>query len=144
MTPALVWGWRVAPQPPAPHAAVAWGGVAARLLDRLAHLDSPQAHTLSGCAGADVVVLLGDADHLPWVDGLQYAAPSADAPALWLPTLRHPDLPHDLMARALSSHHRRAPLLLWPDPDRVVPLDRPSPVSGAWVAHARRVLGAAA
>jgi len=35
-----------------------------------------------------------------------------------------PDVPADLLARSLQRLHPREPMLLWPDPAAVVPLDR--------------------
>lgn len=138
------WQWEPAPHGLVPQAAVAWGVDAPRLVDCLARMDGDRTRRLTGCCGASVVVVMGPVDDLPWFDGVQYAAPSAAAPALWLPTLRHPALPHELLGRALASHHRgREPLLLWPSPDRVVPLDRQAPVGAAWLQHAGQALAQA-
>ena len=120
-------------------AAVAWGDAAGRLhalLVRESARDPAAAPgRWSASASRDVLVVLGEPAALPWVDGVAYAAPCADAPALWLPTLWEPDLPGDLVARALHRLHGRQPLLLWRQPAAVVPLDRLLPVTAALLAR---------
>lgn len=137
------WPWRMRREPAAPAAAVAWGDVAARLHAHLnARLDAHQhegpgapAAACTATAGSNVLVVLGEAAALPWVDGVAYAAPCAHAPGLWLPTLWEPDLPADLLARALQRLHGRQPLLLWREPPAVVPLDRQLPLTPALLAR---------
>jgi hypothetical protein len=76
-------------------------------------------------------VVTGAAHDLPWVPGVAYATRSSEAPTLWRPTWLRPDVPLDLLARALHRLHAREPVLLWPDPAAVVPLDHDLPVSAA-------------
>jgi len=106
---------------------VAWGDVAPRLGARVAGLPAASQARLQATAGRDVLVLFGAEADLPWVDGVAYAAPRREAPGLWLPTLWEPDVPLDLLERALAAAHRRTPLLLWPRPSVAVPLDRQRP-----------------
>lgn len=127
--PALDWGWRKQDDPPQPRAAVAWRDGARQLHARLVRLDAARQSRLSIAAAADVLVVLGDAADLPWVDGVSYAAPCAQAAGLWLPTLQRPEVAPDLLMRALQRQHARQPLLLWPEPAAVIPLDRQLPVS---------------
>lgn len=131
------WQWRARSGGPA-SAAVAWGDAAARLHALLvresAHDAAAAPRRWSASAGRDVLVVLGEPASLPWVDGVAYATPCADAAALWLPTLWEPDLPGDLVARALQRLHGRQPLLLWRQPPAVVPLDRLLPVTPALLA----------
>ena len=130
------WG---GPAPAEAAAAVAWGDAAARLhalLVRESARDAAAAsHRWSASASRDVLMVLGEPATLPWVDGVAYAAPCADAPALWLPTLWEPDLPGDLVERALHRLHGRQPLLLWRQPLAVVPLDRLLPATPALLAR---------
>ena len=133
---AIDWRWRARGDAPEPRAAVAWGESAAqRLHARIAQLPEDAQAALSLTATRDVLVAVGDASALPWVDGVAYASPCADAPALWLPTLAEPDVPVDLLARALVAQHGREPLLLWPQPAAVVPLDRQLPASPGLLAR---------
>lgn len=125
------WHWRRRDAPVAPQAVVAWGPVTVRLLRRLASLAAERQARLLATASRDVLVVSGPVDELPWVDGAAYACPCPEAPLLWLPTLWQPDAPSDLLAAALQGHCQRQPLLLWPDPAALVPLDRQLPVSAA-------------
>ena len=133
------WQWRARTAPVAAMAAVAWGDAAARLHAQLSrqysHIVGLVPGRWSATASRDVLVLQGEPASLPWVDGVAYAAPCDCAPALWLPTLWEPDLPGDLVARALHRLHGRQPLLLWREPLAVVPLDRLLPVTPALLAR---------
>jgi hypothetical protein len=142
------WPWRARREPGPPTAALAWGAAAGRLHARLAEEVAgppgaghrraphegrdglaPDRGALAATGGHQFLVVLGEAAALPWVEGVAYAAPCAQEPALWLPMLWEPELPADLVARALQRRHGRQPLLLWHEPLAVVPLDRQLPVT---------------
>jgi len=125
------WRWRRRAEPAAPRAVVAWGDAAARLHARLAGMPPERQARLLGTASRDVFIVSGETVDLPWVDGAGYAAPCAEAPGLWLPTLWQPDVACDLLALALHKRHARQPVLLWPAPCALVPLDRQLPLSAA-------------
>lgn len=127
--PALAWAWRERAVAQPPRAAVAWDAVARRLHQRLQQLPSAQAGRLQATANARVLVVLGAESDLPWVEGVQYAAHHEQAPALWLPTRYEPEVAIDLLARALLDKEARCPLLLWPEPAALIPLDRQLPVT---------------
>lgn len=132
----LEWRWRPRADPLPAQAAVAWGPVARVLHARLRQLAPEQQGALSAMAGRDLLVVTGEADALPWADGVAYAGPADQAPGLWLPTVEEPDLPVDLIARSLQREHpKRQPLLLWPRPAFVLPLDRLLPLSAALLAR---------
>lgn len=90
-------------------------------------------------AHADMLILTGPSDALPWVDGARYIAPRADAPALWLPTHARPDVPLDVLAIALARKlppaQAQSSMLLWPDPAQLVPLHRALAASEAVLAR---------
>lgn len=119
------WAWRAIVEARAPQAAIGYGRVARRLLDRLSGLSSERRERLSATAATDWLIVLGPTDALPWTDGVRYAAPHPQAPALWLPTHAEPEVSIDLVWQVLEQRHARAPLLLWPEPAVVLPLDRP-------------------
>ena len=137
------WRWQRRLEPASPRAVVAWGAAAPRLLARLLDLPAEHQARLSATASGDVIVAAGEAADLPWTDGVAYAAPCADAPGLWLPTLWQPDVPCDLLAKALQQRHANQPLLLWNVPSALVPLHRLLPMSAAHLerieAHWQRV-----
>lgn len=125
------WDWHPQMAPASPHALIAWGAVARRLHVRLRMLDADLLARLSATASAELLIVAGATADLPWIDGGAYAAPCDEAPGLWLPTLQRPTAPLDLLAAALAARHQRQPLLLWPEPAAVVPLDRLLPLSPA-------------
>ncbi|WP_242168153.1 MULTISPECIES: hypothetical protein [unclassified Pseudomonas] len=130
------WTWRPRQVPADPQAAVAWGDAARRLHARLRLLADAQAARLHATASGDVLVVTGASADLPWVDGVAYAAVHPDAPGLWLPTSWEPTAPVDVLGQTLSARFKRSPLLLWREPQAVVPLDRLLPVT---VEHLQRI-----
>ena len=122
--------------PAEPQAAVGWGDAARRLLARLLLLADEQAARLHATANGDVLVVTGAVADLPWVDGVEYAAVHPGAPGVWLPTSWEPTVPVDLLGQTLSARFKRSPLLLWREPQVVVPLDRLLPVT---VEHLQRI-----
>ncbi len=98
----IAWRPRSAPLEPVGMAA---RGEAARALARrlLARSDEDLAR-LTGVAGQDLILLLGNAGDgalLPWVDGAIYLGRDPRAPSLLLPTNREPTVPLPLLERAL-------------------------------------------
>ena len=114
----IAWRPRSAPLEPVGMAA---RGEAARALARrlLARSDEDLAR-LTGVAGQDLILLLGDAALLPWVEGAAYLGRDARAPSLLLPTNREPTVPLPLVERALIARagHSKAepPLAVLLDP----------------------------
>ena len=93
----------------------------------------------SGVAGPGVLVLLGDTESLPWVDGVVYLGRDAAAPSLLLPCTLAPDVAPSLLERALVARaHVGTPLAVVPRSAHVVPVGAARPVSrvtlGAWLA----------
>lgn len=129
MTPGLNWDWRPRSEPLSAQAAVAWGEVARQLHARLQGLPAQQAARLQLTANAQVLLVLGAEADLPWVEGIQYAAPDPVAPQLWLPTHWQPEVSAELLAQALRSRSTASPLLLWHQPRALVPLHRQLPLS---------------
>ena len=109
-------GARVA-APPLEPVAVAATGAAARSLARrlLAREHTALAH-LQGVCGDGVLVLLGEAQHLPWSDGAVYLGRDPEAPLLLLPTVLVPDVPLSWLERKLCAEFPEVepPLALLP------------------------------
>lgn len=133
--PGLSWNWQPRAEPVVARAAVAWGNVARRLHARLQQLPAPQAARLQATANAQVLLVLGEEADLPWIEGLQYAAPDPEAPQLWLPTHYQPDVSPALLAQALLARCSSTPLLLWHQPKALIPLHRQLPVSAQHLAR---------
>jgi hypothetical protein len=113
--------WRPRPVPLEP-VGVAARGEAVRIMARrlLARTDEALGR-LSGVAGRDLFILLGDAALLPWVEGAAYLGRDAQAPSLLLPTNREPTIPLPLLERALLTRAER----LKAEPPLAVLLDPP-------------------
>lgn len=105
-----------------PEAAVAWGITRHLLLNRLLQLADTELQQLRVVISQHCWIILGEETRLPWVSGLQYAAPSTQAPELWLPTQLVPGICPSLLLANLKSRHQLSPLLLWPEPQRIIPL----------------------
>lgn len=84
-----------------PTAVAGFGDVAKDLARKLLTLDDTKWPSLKGVATSHVIVLLGEAVSLPWVDGVGYLGSDERAPHLLLPTNREPNVPLDLLQQAL-------------------------------------------
>lgn len=105
---AVTWVEREPPLRPVAAAAV--GDAARHLLMLLAQRPL---EGLSGVVSHEpfAVVILAEADSLPWVDGVVYLGRDPIASGVLLPTTRRPDVPGDLFARAVLA---RVPMQGWP------------------------------
>lgn len=130
----MSWSWVDESEPPVPQGVVGTGDVARHLL---AAVESGPHEGLSATAHQDILVLTGTPERLPWVDGVQYIAPRADAASLWLPTAQRPAVALDLLEHAIQRRHPLAPLLLLRAPAQLVPLTRLLPVSAALILQIR-------
>lgn len=131
------WHWRAEGAPPAPQGAIGIGAASRRLLDAVERLRPHARETLALTANDDSLIVAGAAESLPWCEGVVYLAPRAEATTLWLPTHERPDLPLDLLARAIARRHGPAPLAMLRAPRRLLPLQRALPASDALLARIR-------
>jgi len=142
------------PSSPAPHLVPSWspralplpalavagvGPVALALARRALAVDGAALARWSGVAGPGVLVLLGEAESLPWVDGVLYLGRDAAAPSLLLPCTLAPDVAPALLDRALVARAQvGTPLAVLPRSGHLVPVGAARPVSretlGAWLA----------
>ena len=103
--------WRVRDEPLEPCAAAAHGDAAFALAARLLDCDDERLAALRGVAGASLLVVLGDASALPWIDGVEYLGRDASAPSLLLPATRTPSMAVQLFERAvLARSGKPAPI----------------------------------
>jgi MoxR-vWA-beta-propeller ternary system domain bpX5 len=84
-----------------PAAVSASGTVAKDLARKLLALDQTKWESWKGVVTFDTIILLGEAESLPWVDGVSYLGSDERAPHLLLPTNRDPNVPLDLLQQAL-------------------------------------------
>lgn len=113
--------WRPRSAPLEPVAMAARGEAARALAKRLLARSDEDLARLTGVAGQDLILLLGDAVLLPWVEGAAYLGRDARAPSLLLPTNREPTVPLPLVERALVARAGRQKA----DPPLAVLLDPP-------------------
>nr|WP_302664113.1 hypothetical protein [Lysobacter enzymogenes] len=71
------------------------------------------------------------------VRGRALHRPARARAGLWLPTTQRPQLPLDLLQRALARRHPQSPLLMLREPARLVPLHRALPASDELIAQIR-------
>jgi hypothetical protein len=110
-------------------AVAARGDASLRLARRLLQLDDETLKQLEGVAGNRLLVVQGNPDVLPWVDGVQYLGVDPAAPGALLPTNYQPTLPQELLARALRTRAGTTGLIaVLPDPLLVVPMQSARPV----------------
>ncbi|MCY1082603.1 bpX5 domain-containing protein [Archangium lansingense] len=115
------------------------GPVALALARRVLEADDAALARWSGVAGPGVLVLLGDTESLPWVDGLVYLGRDTAAPSLLLPCTLAPDVAPALLERALVARASGStPLAVLPGSAHLVPVGAARPVSRdtvrAWLA----------
>jgi hypothetical protein len=133
----FVWGPR--DEPLAPIAVAARGSAARALAARLARRDDASLGRLTGVAGPSLLIALGEADALPWVDGVVYLGRDPGAPSLLLPTTLAPDAPIALIERAIlgRAESRSAPFAVLVDPPALVGVGAARPISRerleAWI-----------
>lgn len=135
MTEVLRVGWGLGP-PMRPVAVLAQGPSVGPMRARLR--SGPLAG-LSGVGNAELVVVIGEAALLPWVEGALYLGRPAGAVGVLWPVLLWPDQPVDLVAERIVAgwSGRELPVAYLPDPGRVIPLGAARPISVAWLEGAR-------
>ena len=70
-----------------------------------------------------LLVILGEEERLPWVDGIVYLGHDPQSPSLFFPTTVEPSVPPALLERSVAMvHGQRGPCALLLDPPSIVPL----------------------
>jgi hypothetical protein len=133
--------WRSRREPLTACGGLAFGAVARRLAERILRAEDPVLASLRGLAGTGVLLVLGDADLLPWADGIEYLGRSPDAPSLLLPTCFEPGFGDALFERAIMRKPGgTAPLAVSPARRRLVSAAAAGPIDRSrlaqWLSHA--------
>lgn len=129
-------------EPLVPTAAAVPREAARALVERWRRAPSEMA-SLRAAASPSTLFFFGDADVLPWVDGVVYLGHDPAAPRLLVPTALAPNLPFSLVERALLQRtpQARPPCALLLDPLRLVDVSSPASVDVAsvdrWLARSR-------
>jgi len=114
-----------------PAGLVAAGPSMGALLRALRQRDADNLRGMTLATTRELLVLLGPAERLPWVDGVGYCAPAPGVPGLWLPTRLAPDVPAELLHAGLHRRTGHAAMLLWNAPEMVLGLDDAMPLQPA-------------
>ncbi|APR84264.1 Hypothetical protein A7982_09613 [Minicystis rosea] len=113
-------------------AAAARDAAAVALAKRLLARDDAALAALTGVSAPGLLVVLGDAATLPWVDGVVYLGRDPEAPSLLLPTALEPDVPAPLFERAvLARSQGGAPIAVLLDPSMLVSVAGARPIERA-------------
>ena len=102
--------------PLGPVAAAGTGPTAIGLANLLLELGDESLALLEGAAGDSQIILFGEPQILPWVDGVVYLGRDPAAPSLLLPTNVVPDVPLALFEKAIRSRfaNLQTPLAVLP------------------------------
>jgi len=125
--------WRERDSALLPAGVVAMGAFARRLLTHIRERGESSWSSLSVIATRGTLILIGRNEDLPWIDGARYCAPDPAAPQLWVPTNCALKLPSDLVQSNLTGRIARYPLLLWNEPEFVLPIDQAGNVNVATI-----------
>ena len=116
--------WQLRDEPLGATAVAGFGRVALALGRRLLDLGEESLARLKGVAGSELLILTGDQESLPWVDGALYLGRDPAAPSLLIPTTVKPGIPIALLERVLLKRfEHKSPLAVLPDLQLVAPLD---------------------
>ena len=118
-------GWRPRIEPLAIEGLAARGAAGHLLARRL--LERGSQRELSGVKANDCLIVLGPAEHLPWVDGAVYLGREDPLHLLYLPTHLAPSLPVSWLTQGLRAQLPRGPWALLPD-NQGIGLGRSSPL----------------
>jgi hypothetical protein len=122
--------WQPREIPLAPVAAAAVHDVARALAQRLMEMDDESLAQLRGAVGPQFIIVMGDAQNLPWVNGIVYLGRSPAAPSLLLPTALEPDAPVALLERAVARRLPNSQLTaLLTDPFLLAPVAVAQPIA---------------
>src|SRR5262245_15643876 len=95
--------WQSRDHPLAAVAVAARGHAAIALARRLLELDAESLASLKGVSGGEFIIVIGDEESLPWVDGVIYLGRDSKAPSLLIPTTLTTSIPLALLERALAA-----------------------------------------
>lgn len=103
------------------------------LVERLLAEPDERLGTLRGVFGAVGIVLIADADALPWLDGLVYVRACSGDATVWVPSTTRISVPEAVFVRALRRAHpsMQGTVLALPASRRLIPLAGARPLKRA-------------
>jgi hypothetical protein len=128
--------WRPRPVPLAPLAVASVGAASLAMARKLLGTGDDMLSRLRGVAGNNILLLLGEAAQLPWIDGAVYLGRDPASPSLLLPTHSEPEIAPALFERAILARFPElaAPLAVLPGDSLVVSACEARPVERARLA----------
>lgn len=113
-----------------PIAAVGLGEVARALGERLLRLTDEELFALRGLVAHQLVLVLGQSESLPWVDGVVYLGRDPRAPRLLIPAMLQPVVAVDVFERAIARHVSTlpSPWAVFTSPPRVISVAEARPI----------------
>ena len=123
--------WRPRFTPLVPVGVAARGAAATRLAHRLLSDPDSLSH-YKAVSAPGLLVVLGEEQWLPWVDGVIYLGHDPQSPSLLFPTNLEPSVPAALLQRSLMLvHNQNGPCALLLDPPAIVPLSEARTIARA-------------
>lgn len=124
----------------APAAVIAFGETAITLAAKLLAFEDEWLQNLQGTAAERMILLLGDADFLPWTDGVVYLGRDSLMPSVLLPTTLRPAIPFDFFQPGLNENFKAfAPFAVLPE--KIIPFGKARVLSRrileSWLAENR-------
>jgi hypothetical protein len=111
---------------------VAARGTAATSLAHRLLQDPDSLPHYKGVGAPGLLVILGEEEQLPWVDGVVYLGHDSQSPSLLFPTNLEPSVPVALLQRSLAVvHNYSGPCALLLDPPSIVPLSEARTIARA-------------
>lgn len=90
-----------------PRLAVARDKKASQLAHFLQKQPRNRLQALRGACYKDFFFVLGDREHLPWIDGIEYLGVSPHSPGLYVPVNLMPGLDESVYGRVIKKHFLR-------------------------------------
>jgi hypothetical protein len=115
-------GWVERSRPLEPRAALGLGAAAGELGARVLRVSDEHLASLEAVAGDGVLLIVGEASLLPWVNGVAYLGRDPGAPSLLLPTAIAPTVHPALLERAVLARAGggRGPIAVSVSPPRLI------------------------
>jgi hypothetical protein len=98
---------------------VAFDACAVALARRVLARDDESFARLAGAACPGAIVVLGEVDALPWVDGATYVARAPGHPGILLPTTLEPNVPSAVLEAVLARAGATLPVVCVPREGRL-------------------------
>lgn len=99
--------WLPLDKPLTPVGMIVLAAQRALLINTLINIDSERLLHLRGSFNQNVIIILGDERHLPWIPGVNYLGIEEGATNLLTPTHLTPNIPIDWLDRAIQNKFGR-------------------------------------